>query len=136
MVEAKGMRPGIAMLVAVLLPLAPLPAPAAHLSPVLNQSQLVERISGDQAPPLIDVRTPGEYQSGHIPGAINIPLQEFPQRMGELGAYREREVVLYCESGMRASRGGEWLKSQGFEELRYLDGHMMAWRQSGLPTER
>ena len=136
MVETKGVRPAIALLLALCLPLAPLPAPAAHLGPVLNQGQLVERMNGDQAPPLIDVRTPAEYQAGHIPGAVNIPLQEFQQRMSELSGYRDREVVLYCESGMRASRGGQWLKSQGFQELRYLDGHMIAWRAAGLPTER
>jgi rhodanese-related sulfurtransferase len=45
-------------------------------------------------------------------------------------------VVLYCETGGRASYGGRWLESQGFEELRLLDGHMRAWRAAGLPTER
>lgn len=118
------------------LALAPLPLSAAHLNPVLNQGQLMDRMTNEQAPPLIDVRTPGEYRAGHIPGAINIPLQEFPQRFAELSAYRDHEVVLYCESGMRASRGAQWLTSQGFEELRFLDGHMGAWRKAGLPTER
>jgi phage shock protein E len=130
----KGMRRAITVLAAACLALAPLLA--ANADAAISQAQLVERMSSGQAPALIDVRTPAEYRQGHIPGAVNIPLQEFQQRMGELGAYRNREVVLYCESGMRASRGGEWLESQGFETLRYLDGHMSAWRQAGLPTER
>jgi len=129
------MRSAIAVFVALCLPLAPTTLPAAHLNPVLNQDQLVARMAEKQAPPLIDVRTPAEYHAGHIPGSINVPLQEFQQRLAELDAYRTDEVVLYCESGARASRGGQWLRAQGFEELRILDGHMRAWREAGLPTE-
>jgi len=132
----KGARCWLATLMAVCLPLAPLPLLAAHLHPVIGQAQLVNRMSGEQAPPLIDIRTPAEYRSGHIPGAINIPLQDFQRRFAELDAFRDREVVLYCETGARASYGGRWLEAQGFEELRVLDGHMGAWRGAGLPTER
>jgi len=127
----KSMIRAIAVLMTVCLPLA-----AAQMDPVISQEQLVERMGSDQAPPLIDVRTPGEYRAGHIPGAINIPLKEFEQRFVELSAFKDREVVLYCESGMRASHGGRWLESQGFEELRFLEGHMSAWRAAGLPDER
>lgn len=122
------------MLLALWLPLTPLSA--SHLSPAISQSNLMERLTTEQAPPVIDVRTPEEYRAGHIPGAINIPLQQFQQRFAELSVYRDKEVVMYCESGMRASRGGSWLESQGFQELRFLDGHMGAWREAGLPTER
>jgi rhodanese-related sulfurtransferase len=126
----------IAILIAVCLPLAPVAVSAAHLEPVMEQGQLVDRMANGQAPPLIDVRTPGEYRAGHIPGAINIPLQDFEQRLAELSTYREREVVLYCETGVRASYGARWLESLGFEELRFVDGDMVAWRRAGLPTER
>jgi len=132
----KRARCWLAALMAVFLPLAPLPLLAAHLHPVIGQAQLVNRLTGEQAPPLIDIRTPAEYRSGHIPGAINIPIQDFQRRFAELDAFRDREVVLYCETGARASYGGRWLKAQGFEELRVLDGHMGAWRGAGLPTAR
>ena len=126
----------LAMLLAACLTLAPLPLLAAHLSPVIDRAQLVDRLNGEQSPPLIDIRTPAEYRSGHIPGAINIPLQDFQRRFAELDAFRDREVVLYCETGARASYGGRWLKSQGFQELRVLGGHMNAWRKAGLPTDK
>ena len=129
-------RPAIAVLLAVCLPLAPVPLLAADLDPVMSRGQLMDRLTSERMPPLIDVRTPEEYRAGHIPGALNIPIQELQQRFTELSAYRDREVVLYCETGGRASYGGRWLESQGFEELRLLDGHMRAWRAAGLPTER
>ena len=126
----------IAMLIAVCLPLTPAAVSAAHLDPVMTQGQLMDRIANGQAPPLIDVRTPGEFRSGRIPGAINIPLQDFEQRLAELSAYRDREVVVYCETGVRASYGARRLESLGFEELRRVDGDMVAWRNAGLPQER
>lgn len=129
-------RRSIAVLMAVCLPLAPVPLSATDLNPVMSRGQLMDRLTSEQMPPLIDVRTPEEYRAGHIPGAINIPIQKLQQRFTELSAYRDREVVLYCETGARASYGGRWLESQGFEELRLLDGHMRAWRAAGLPTER
>ncbi len=126
----------IAILIAVCLPLVPMAVSAAHLDPVMAQAQLLDRITNGQAPPLIDVRTPWEYRAGHIPGAINIPLQEFEERLTELSAYRDREVVVYCETGVRASYGARRLESLGFEELRFVDGDMVAWRKAGLPQER
>ena len=132
----KGARRALAGLLATGMVLGSLPVSASHLRPAIGQGQLVDRLNAAQAPPLIDVRSPEEYRSGHIPGAINIPLQDFQRRFAELDGYRDREVVLYCETGARADYGGRWLNSQGFEELRFLDGHMGAWRKAGLPTER
>jgi len=130
----KGMGRWIALVLSAWVLASPLPAPAAD--PGMTQGQLMEGLTNGSAPPVIDVRTPDEYRAGHVPGAINIPLQEFQQRFDELSAYRDKEVVLYCESGMRASHGARWLESKGFEDLRFLDGHMSAWREAGLPTER
>ena len=134
MAAMKSMSYGIALLLATCLPLAPVAW--AGNDAAISQSQLMESLESSQAPALIDVRTPEEFQSGHIPGAINIPLQSFPRRLSELAAYQDREVVLYCEVGGRATQGSRWLASRGFQQIRLLDGHMSAWRGAGLPTER
>lgn len=134
MAAMKSMRHGIALLLATCLALAPVAW--AGNDAAISQTQLMESLASGQAPALIDVRTPEEFQSGHIPGAVNIPLQSFPRRLSELAAYQDREVVLYCEVGGRAARGGSWLASRGFQQIRLLDGHMSAWRGAGLPTER
>jgi rhodanese-related sulfurtransferase len=109
---------------------------AAHVDGTIAQALLLDRLNGDQAPLLVDVRTPGEFQSGHVPGAINIPLQELHRRVDELRPYRDTELVLYCETGVRADHAGRMLQQQGFTELRSLEGHMSAWRNAGLPAER
>src|SRR5690349_21110012 len=52
---------------------------------------------------LVDVRSPGEYAAGHIQGAVNIPVQELPKRVGELGKDKGRAIVVYCASGSRSA---------------------------------
>ncbi|HVN38228.1 MAG TPA: rhodanese-like domain-containing protein [Myxococcota bacterium] len=104
-------------------------------TPDAPQSEVAAAIRDGHAPLLLDVRTPQEYASGHVPGARNISIDELPARESELGAERDRPVVVYCEKGGRAARGAKLLAAAGFTSVRLLAGHMSAWRDSGLPTE-
>jgi rhodanese-related sulfurtransferase len=74
---------------------------------------------------LVDVRTPGEFASGHIPGAINIPLQELQGRLRELEP-KDATVVLYCRSGHRSGNAARLLKGAGFGAVHDL-GAMTRW---------
>ncbi|HEY9721219.1 MAG TPA: rhodanese-like domain-containing protein [Oscillatoriaceae cyanobacterium] len=64
---------------------------------------------------ILDVRTPGEFRSGGYPGALNIPLQELPQRLGELT--KGKPVVVYCASGTRSATAAVLLQRAGFPEV-------------------
>ena len=101
----------------------------------IEPSELLERIEAGRAPLLLDVRSAGEYASGHVPGAVNIPHDQLEGRIGEIEEQRNDEVVLYCESGRRAGWAAETLENHGFRRLRHLTGDMSAWRKAGLPTE-
>lgn len=70
---------------------------------------------------LVDVRTPGEFNAGHLPGAVNVPLQELGARLKQLGA-KEKPVVLYCASGSRSSMAMSVLKNAGFQQVFNLGG--------------
>ncbi|MBK7946193.1 MAG: rhodanese-like domain-containing protein [Flavobacteriales bacterium] len=63
-------------------------------------------------PTVVDVRTPEEFAEGHVPGSVNMPLQELPKRINEFQAM-ERPVVLCCRSGARSGQALAYLKSQG-----------------------
>lgn len=63
---------------------------------------------------VVDVRTPGEYSGGHYPKAVNIPLQQLPQRLDELGK-KDQKIVLYCHSGGRSGAALNYLRKLGFE---------------------
>lgn len=74
---------------------------------------------------LVDVRTPAEYQSGHLERAVNIPFDELAARQSELGG-KDTPVVLYCRSGRRTALGARTLQEQGFTKV-YDLGPISAW---------
>jgi len=74
---------------------------------------------------LIDVRTASEFAAGHIPGAINIPLQQLDSRLTELQP-KVTPVVLYCRSGNRSGSATRMLKNAGFTAVHDL-GPMSRW---------
>ncbi len=80
---------------------------------------------------LVDVRTPGEFKEGHIPGAVNIDLQRLGQRLNEIP--RDKPVVLYCRSGQRSSVAAGMLAQAGYDNIYDLGG-IITWRAQGLPV--
>ncbi|MFQ5546223.1 MAG: rhodanese-like domain-containing protein [Acidiferrobacterales bacterium] len=104
--------------------------------PIITQGDLLEKLESGTAPLILDVRTPGEYRSGHVPEAINIPHNELAGRLAELLDAKDREVVTYCERGPRAGFAESVLQEAGFSAVRHLVGDMYAWRRNGLPIER
>ncbi|RMG95386.1 MAG: rhodanese-like domain-containing protein [Deltaproteobacteria bacterium] len=70
----------------------------------------------DEGALLVDVRTPAEFAAGHVEGAKNIPVQELPQRLRELGD-PSRPVVLYCRSGARSASAARLLAQHGFTKV-------------------
>ncbi len=80
----------------------------------------------DAGAKLVDVRSPGEFASGHIDGAINVPVSELATRTGELGD-KSKPVVVYCASGMRSASAASMLRRAGFAEVHDL-GAIARWR--------
>ncbi len=74
---------------------------------------------------LLDVRSPEEFSRGHLPGAVNIPVQEIVHRLSEVGP-TGADVVLYCRSGQRSGRAAQLLRERGFTRVHNL-GPMTAW---------
>lgn len=75
---------------------------------------------------LIDVRSPSEFASGHLPNAINVPLQVLPSKVGTLGS-KDTPLVLYCASGTRSALARSSLKGLGFTQV-YNLGAMSRWQ--------
>ena len=79
---------------------------------------------------LLDVREQDEWDAGHAPGAVHIPLGELPSRLGELPDTDVGILAVACRSGGRSSRAVAWLSQQGFD-VANLDGGMLAWEGAG-----
>ncbi|KEF35318.1 MULTISPECIES: rhodanese-like domain-containing protein [Deinococcus] len=99
--------------------------------PDISPAEGLERVQ--QGALLVDVREPNEYAELHAAGARLLPLSELEDRFSELP--HDRPLVLICRSGARSARAGEYLRTQGYEQLYNLAGGTLAWTEAGFPTE-
>lgn len=102
----------------------------------MDVQTLRERLSDDEAPRLLDVRTPAEFETSHIPGSYNVPLDTLREHREELRRHLDEDVVLVCRSGNRAVQAEKALAEVGLPGLRVLDGGMAGWEASGAPVRR
>jgi rhodanese-related sulfurtransferase len=97
----------------------------------LDPAALRLLLDSGSAPRLIDVRTPGEFETVHIPGAYNVPLDLLREHRDELRAHLDDQVVLICHSGQRATQAERALADAGLPNVRVLQGGMTAWQAAG-----
>jgi rhodanese-related sulfurtransferase len=99
----------------------------------IDRDRLLARIR-DGSVTVLDVRPPEEYDAGHLPGAVSIPLTELERRIRELP--REKEIVAYCRGPycLLAVEAVEILRAKGFRATHCADG-VPEWRSVGLPVE-
>lgn len=85
---------------------------------------------------LLDVRTPAEYESAHIPGSIRVSLDELHAETDTVAALLPDHAVVVCRSGTRAEQACRALAGTGRDDLRILDGGIQAWERSGGALSR
>jgi len=100
----------------------------------VSASEAAALIKGQTDLQLIDVRTEGEYRSGHLPGAKLIPVQEISDRLAEID--KHKPVLLYCRTGHRSGIALRILQNSGFTQARHIAGGINAWRSAGLSVTR
>jgi rhodanese-related sulfurtransferase len=83
---------------------------------------------------LLDVREVAEYTEAHVAGSTLIPLGQLAQRLQELGADKNKPVVLICRSGRRSAQAQTILEQAGFSAASNVEGGMIAWQKAGLPV--
>jgi rhodanese-related sulfurtransferase len=103
---------------------------------LLDVQTLKERMTGDDAPRVLDVRTPAEFETAHIPGSYNVPLNNLREHRAELRRHLDDGVVLVCQSGGRAAQAEKALAEVGLPGLRVLEGGMAAWQSADAPVNR
>ncbi len=78
---------------------------------------------------LLDVRDPEEWEAGHAPGAVHVPMMEIPGRAAELPA--DQDIVVVCRVGARSAQVVAYLQQQGWGRVSNLEGGMFAWHAAG-----
>jgi rhodanese-related sulfurtransferase len=81
---------------------------------------------------ILDVRTVSEFDSGHLEGAINIPVEVLSGRLSELNP--KDELLVYCRTGNRSTTAVGILKENGYDRIYHMDGGITAWNAAGFPT--
>lgn len=105
-------------------------------SPTTFDSATLQARRGDDDVRIIDVRTPAEFETVHIPGAYNVPLQNIGEHRLELARHLDETVVLVCQSGNRAREAEKRLAEAGMSNVHVLDGGMQAWQKVGGDVRR
>ncbi len=109
-------------------------APATPATVGVAQARQLIESSPDTL--VVDVRTPGEFETAHIDGAINLPLDQVDAHLRRIVADAGGRMVLICQSGQRAQQAQEKLASAGLSDVSVLDGGMNAWLEAGAPVNR
>ena len=99
---------------------------------VLQAVQLINRKDAV----IVDVRDPGEFKSGHIVRARNIPADRIAEHAKELQKIKGKPLLLVCQTGARSAQTCNGLLKDGFDQTVALAGGMAAWQQAGMPVER
>lgn len=86
-------------------------------------------------PFILDVRTPAEYQAGHIENAILIPVQELQSRLNELAEYKNQDMLIYCATGNRSTVASKIVIDNGFKRIINMRYGIARWRLKGYPVK-
>ena len=103
-----------------------------ELIPLISADKLAHESNADRT--IMDIRPFNHFQNGHIDGALNIDLEDLPEKIGLLS--KHKRIVLVDHKGKLTLITGRYLRSQGFENIVRLDGGFNAWMKSSGPVTR
>jgi rhodanese-related sulfurtransferase len=106
------------------------PAPIVRASAHVSAAELAAWLERPDAPLVLDVRLPGEFQSSRLEGALNIPMHHLAERALELP--KDRWIAIICRTGHRSSVAQSILEQAGFENAANVDGGIVAWKELNL----
>jgi rhodanese-related sulfurtransferase len=102
----------------------------------IDSADLRSLLDSSAPPRVLDVRTPGEFEAVHMPGAYNVPLDLLREHRDEILSHVDQDVVLVCRSGQRAAQAEETLRTAGLTNVHILDGGITAWEAKGFAVNR
>jgi rhodanese-related sulfurtransferase len=104
------------------------PLPAVK---TLKADELRQRLSTGADPLIIDIRSPGAFEAGHIPGAVSLQPRDLSDYLKSNRIPSDRTVVMVCDHGVRSRWAADSVSSLGFREVRSLEGGMSRWTALG-----
>jgi len=88
----------------------------------------INKIIEEQKPVIVDLRTPAEYERGHISGALNVPIETLRSNRSALDIYKDNPVLIYCRTINKTHLAIWFLENRGFKSIYALKGGYEAYR--------
>jgi rhodanese-related sulfurtransferase len=101
----------------------------------ISREELLKEMRNGNTPLIVDVRSQGEYDRDHVPGAVHIPFMSISSGMKGMNTQPGERIVVYCEHGPRAGIAFWFLALSGYRNVYSLEGHMKGWRENQFPIE-
>ena len=101
----------------------------------VSQDMLLKYLEEDRDMCILDVRSQREYEQGHVPKAIHMDYQTISTHVEELEPHRRKDLIVYCEHGMRSRMAITVLQRVGFARVYHLEGDMVEWKRASLGLE-
>jgi len=101
------------------------------ISPILVVAKM-----NNEDPVILDVREANEFKTGHIEGAINTPLSNFDKELEKLSKFKNKALIVVCQTGTRSTTACKKLTSLGFEKVFSMISGMQAWEESKYPITK
>ena len=108
-------------------------SPTIELS-AAEAADVLRQMPPSEALLLLDCRTSEEYATAKIAGSLLLPMQEIPERVAEIEAWRDKPIIVHCHHGMRSLRVAKWLREQGFTLAQSMQGGIDSWSTHVDPT--
>jgi len=103
---------------------------------LLTPAQAIRVMNNNDDALILDIRAAADYKKGHIKGAKNSPLADLSKKVDAFDAYKNKPVLLYCNSGNTAIKAVKLFKNAGFEKINNLQGGILAWKEANLPLAK
>lgn len=100
-----------------------------------NAAQAVQLLNRENGV-VIDVSEPKEFNAGHIPNAVNLPMSSLKDRLKDLEKHKDKPIIVNCRSGNRSLKGAVMLRKHGFATVYNLAGGLQGWERDNLPVEK
>lgn len=94
----------------------------------IEVNELKARLDKGEKFVFIDVREPYEYDDDNL-GALNIPLGQLPNKLGELEQHKSEEIIIHCRSGARSGNAKKFMENNGYTKVRNVLGGILAYRE-------
>ena len=100
---------------------------------LLSPSMAIRLMNNHSDALVIDLRTAADYKKGHIKGSKSAPLNDLAGSVESFSSYKDKAVLVYCNSGNTATKAIRILKKAGFEKVNNLEGGIAAWKEANMP---